>query len=62
MIAIFIALLLMLSAAPAFGRFGGSIVSDPPIEQATAQTASKLNQGNTELQQEIKANSLTAAS
>ena len=62
MIAIFIALLLMLSAVPAFGQFGGSIVSDPPTEQATAQTASELNQANAELQQDIKANSLTAAS
>ena len=62
MIAIFIALLLMLTAAPAFGQFGGSLVSDPPTEQATAQTSSELNQANTELQQDIKANSLTAAS
>jgi hypothetical protein len=62
MIAIVIALLLMLTAAPAFGQFGGSIVSDPPTEQATAQTSSELNQANAELQQDIKDNSLTAAS
>jgi len=62
MIAIFIALLLMLSAAPASGQFGGSLVSDPPTEQATAQTASELNQTNTTLQQDLRANSLTAAS
>ena len=52
----------MFSAAPAFGQFGGSIVSDPPTEQATAQTASELNQTNATLQQDFKANSLTAAS
>jgi hypothetical protein len=62
MIALVIALLLIFNAAPAFAQFGGSLVSDPPVEQSTAQTANELNQTNSKLQQDVTVNTQTAAS
>ncbi len=62
MIALVIALLLVFGATPASAQFGGSLVSDPLTEQATAQTASAVNQTNAELQQDVTINTQTAAS
>jgi hypothetical protein len=54
MISQLVVLLLLLSAAPAFAQ-GASIVSDPPVEISTAQTASELSQ-------DIAVNTQTATS
>jgi hypothetical protein len=61
MIALVIALLLMFSATPVSAQ-DASIVSDPLVEQATAQTANEISQTNSELQQDVTVNTQTAAS
>jgi hypothetical protein len=50
---------LICGATPAFGQLA---VTDPPTEQATAQTAAELQQTNQILSQDLRANAATAQS